>query len=81
MTWFSLITFARVVSNMLSLLANKKKKLVSYFFTCLFHGIRSLVIEDVSKQTYFVSNRMIDSASIERSCATQLEIKQDRRYN
>lgn len=43
MTWFpvSLITFARVVSNMLSLLANKKKKLVSYFFTCLFHGIRS----------------------------------------
>lgn len=37
----SLITFARVVSNMLSLLANKKKKLVLYFFTCLFHGIRS----------------------------------------
>lgn len=57
------------LSNMLSLLVNKKKKYI--FF--------SLVIEDKS---IFVSDRiMINSASIERLYATRLEIEQDPRCN
>lgn len=57
------------LSNMLSLLVNKKKKYIFFL----------LVIED---KPIFVSDRiMINSASIERLYATRLEIEQDPRCN